>query len=417
MKQLSTVDLESPWLILAPHLLYPTRNGGDISVDRLAKSLSLFASYVDLIATDRICRFKDGKLESETFYTNRHRSKARAALQTIWFNDHYFKQKFNTTSFLNRSKVCLSNTAYKNIFFSYLSTASLVEYSLQQQPNRLHLVFTQNDEFRWFINIQQRTNNPLIGFTALLSRKWLHKLLRKHENNLLLLHVSDEDEAGFRAYYPNHLGVRMSIGVDEQHSLPAVTAVKDSSEGVRLIFVGSLSMKMNVDGLVNFSTTYFPKLRQALPFMVEVVVVGSNPTEEVVSLCQQMGWKLHQNVTDEQLQNLFVNADFSLMPFTYTNGAKLKLLNSLAHGVPFLGTENAGQQLTELPQNCLANNEPQAWVDHIMAVRSRGDFIETDRASLVEFASQYSWDTVTKQLLDRIANFSSKELYSIPPNL
>lgn len=408
-------DKNSPWLILAPHLTYPTWNGADVSIDRMACSISRLVPYVDLIAADRIYRFKFGKIEEEIYFKNKHRSKSFAAFRAIILNDHYFGQRFNTPAFLLHSKNYLAKQDYRTIVFSYLTTSSLIANSKKYNPDRLHMVWTHNDEFRWFADMQRKTKNPLISLTAHFAQKWLYRFLENNEKDLLLLHVTDEDWQGFLRIRPNHRAMRVSIGVDVQYHLPLPdhSMRRSKDEPIRLMFLGSLYMKMNEDAIMNFAEVYFPALKNKLPFSIEVRIVGSNPTKQISDLCQRLGWKLHKNVSDDELKNLFISSDFSLMPFKYTNGAKLKLLHSLAHGLPFLGTKTVSGELMNFPDTCLTADSPDEWVEHIKSIRDREDRFEHDRELLLQYANKYSWDTASTKLFKELVSYSSLPLAQI----
>ena len=77
-----------------------------------------------------------------------------------------------------------------------------------------------------------------------------------------------------------------------------------------------------------FAKQYAPALRERFGDALSVNVVGSSPSRQVQALCEQQGWALHPDVTEEEMDRHFRSATFSLLPFAYATGAKLKLLKS-----------------------------------------------------------------------------------------
>src|SRR4028119_1209634 len=131
---------------------------------------------------------------------------------------------------------------------------------------------------------------------------------------------------------------------------------------VRFLFVGSLGVNINLDAIEFFKKDFYPLLKAEVGGDLEVLVVGSNPSAKVSRLCKDMGWMLHPDVSDEELTRLYRTATFSILPFRYATGSKLKLLQSLANGVPYLATHVLRDQVEEVMYPCLISSEPEEWL-------------------------------------------------------
>jgi hypothetical protein len=392
------VNTARPGLVLAPHLQYPLRNGSDISLDRLARHLSSDLPYIVLIGEDNIVRFEGGDEIERIVYKNGIRSKPVAALRTVAFRSHFFLEKFVTRSFEKVARLHLANPEYGTVMSSYISTADLVVSSGEAAERRL-LIWTHNDEFKWFRDLQ-KSGNPFVRLASKLSEQWLHNFFDRHQEEFIFLHVTEADHAGFAAYHPEHPAAVIPIGVDVEVSDPP--ALAPGSVPVRLFFVGSLSMKMNLDALSHFADRYLPPLRHRFGEALEVMIAGSNPAPAVQQLCQSHGWSLHPNVSDEELRRLFLNATFSILPFPYATGAKLKLLNSLAHGVPFLATERISAQEETCVYPSLIADDPTEWLARIEVVRKEG-ISPSDRERILNVARQYSWAESARRITGLLA--------------
>lgn len=165
------------------------------------------------------------------------------------------------------------------------------------------------------------------------------------------------------------------------------------------MFVGSLGVKINPDALELFKRAFFPALKKELEEDLEVLIVGSNPSKRVKKLCEDAGWKLHPNVSDQELERIYSTSMFSILPFGYTTGSKLKLYNSLAHGVPYLATSELRNQAEDAAYPCLISSDPKEWSERVRNVSRKGITAE-ERASLINQAQRYSWESIARRMFD-----------------
>lgn len=374
-------------IFLAPHLVYPPRHGADIYVERLARHLSQFRGQTHLLGASELLIYHEGNLVDQQPYPGGFRAKSSAALRTLARGSHYYVEKFLTPAFRTRAAHLLTQHPTNPVICSYLATASL----LQDLPWRgASLTLTQNDEIAWFSHQVRSFKNPLQKAVAWLSARWVKKFLRQHGATLTLAHITEADQAAYETYCPGHRSLLVPAGVDIAPLLPLT--LPDGT--IRLVFAGSLSMRMNADALQFFKDRFWPVL-STLPG-IEMTVMGSAPLPEIRALCLASGWQLLPDLPDDAFRAALSRAHFSVLPFPYTTGAKLKLLTSLAAGVPVLATPN----MNILPgQNFSPNlyaDDPQAWQNHLQRYAQGVD--EPTRAACYRYASQYSWEAIARKL-------------------
>jgi hypothetical protein len=399
-------DPASPCLVLAPHLEYPTRNGADILIDKKWAQFSKHVPFVDIIGKDAIRKYTNGKLVGNKLYKNTSISKTKAAVSTLLTRNHYLLQKNLTSDFIRTALPYLANPKYKTVVLSFIWTAALTD-NLPLMGARLYCVETHNDELRCYENLKNSTNNPLAQKVAYHSGRWSETFLRRHESDFLYLHVSDADQRSYLDYLPNHASLVVPIGVDEVAVEPFRQCDPVPSEKVRLIFVGSLGVQMNLDALRYFRKRFYPLLRKSFGRNLEVLVVGSTPSKGIVRLCDDSGWTLHQDVSEQELRRLYRTATFSILPFPYTAGAKLKLLGSLAHGVPYLATSNMRDQTQDVPYPCLASDDPERWISHVQEVRRNGISNDSQDA-LLRVAQRFSWSAVASRMFESLISYEER---------
>jgi glycosyltransferase involved in cell wall biosynthesis len=389
-------------LVLAPHLEYPARNGGDILIDKKWSRLSVYVPFVDIIGKDTITRYEGGRLVKSVHYTNTHVSKTMAAFSTLAKRSHYLLEKNVTKSFMEKAQLYLAKPEYKTVVCSFIWTAAAVTDAPEIEGG-LYCVETHNDEIEWFENLRRSSTNPLAKLTAYFSEKWAWSFLNKHGSDFVFFHVSKADQEGYLRRFPDHRSYVVPTGVDEvSRELPWQEDLVPSGK-VRLLFVGALGVKINLDAIEFFKEDFYPLLKGGLGGDLEVLVVGSNPSDKVSRLCREMGWMLYPDVSDEELRRLYRTSTFSILPFRYTAGSKLKLLHSLANGVPYLATLALRDQIEEVVYPCLISGDPEEWLDHIQKVRRKG-ITNGDRAALMNHARKYSWASVARQTFQLLSH-------------
>ena len=129
--------------------------------------------------------------------------------------------------------------------------------------------------------------------------------------------------------------------------------------------------------------------------------MGSTPLPETVALCEREGWLLRPDVSEEEMDARFRDATFSLLPFAYATGAKLKFLKSLAYGVPVLSTASVGAQADLVVPPSLMSDDAHAWAGHAASVRASG-ISQADRDRLRALARANSWDATATHVLAEI---------------
>jgi hypothetical protein len=389
-----------PLLVVAPHLMHPARNGADISLERIARYSSLQADHVDLIGCSSIRRYSSGGLVCEQLFENSLRPKAVAGIRTVLLRSHYFRERFNTPEIEAVVRRHLTGREYGTVLASFLTSACLLP---EPQASQRRLIWTHNDELEWFKNITAIAANPMTRMVAAQSLRWLHRRLAQLVGHATLLHVSESDRAGFEAVLPNHSNLVVAVGADLDPESPL--ALHRECDPVVLTFVGGLAVQMAFDALDHFHSVIEPSIREQFTSRLQVRVVGSSPAPAIRRLCAKAGWELRADVSDESLSQLLRETTFTILPFPYSNGIKLKLLRSLGSGVPFISTRACRPPGFKVPAGCCFADEPKEWCETISNWLDRADRNEV-REELRLLAQDYSWPSVVTRMWDDVGRKS-----------
>jgi len=379
-------------LVVAPHLMLPTHMGHDIYIEKIARHLSCHSRFVDLVCCQAIRRYRNGEIESEVLYSNQMRGKIFACIRTLFLRTHYLHERIITPSVLRVIQNQVEKEAYGIVLASYLVTLVCLLNS-----GKKFAVFTHNDEFKMYMDIAQQSANPLVHLVAKQSLGWLRREISRLAQVSVFLHISSNDRDGYERALPGHKCLITGVGTDLDESPQWGSAPLDAP--VILSFVGSLGVQMAVDALNNFYIHFYPQLHSAFGPRLKVRIVGSQPGTAIQKLCQTAGWELHKDVSDFVLSQLLCESTFTILPFSYSNGVKLKLLRSLGSGTPFLSTTVSRPPNFATPLGCCFSDNVEDWTAAIRFWLSQPDRFAM-RQRLYDQAKANSWP----RIVDRLAN-------------
>jgi glycosyltransferase involved in cell wall biosynthesis len=112
---------------------------------------------------------------------------------------------------------------------------------------------------------------------------------------------------------------------------------------MRMIFLGSLDWRPNLDGLDRFVKTAFPQIVAAEP-TASLEIVGRNPPDWLVNLADNHPRiELHANVPDV-IPHLS-SAGIMIVPLRIGGGSRLKIIEAAANGLPVVSTRIGAEGL------------------------------------------------------------------------
>jgi sugar transferase (PEP-CTERM/EpsH1 system associated) len=131
---------------------------------------------------------------------------------------------------------------------------------------------------------------------------------------------------------PTHV---VENGVDADYFHPCQKTVRREQE---LVFVGALDYRPNVDGLMEFCDTVWPRILQRIPGAT-LQIVGRRPTRAVQRLALREGIQLHANVPD--VRPHLNGATAAIAPLRIARGVQNKILEALACQTPVIASPDA----------------------------------------------------------------------------
>ena len=384
-------------LILAPHLEFPLENGADILVgNRIDGFLKTFEN-VTIIGNGFVSTYFQSRNIKTIRFKNSFLTKNMSALRTIFTNKSYLYNKFLTSRFLRRiQKDDIANIHYDVVYYSFIHTADACSSFFKKV--KLQIIETHNDDVVWYSNLLKNSNNLLSKLVSYKSILYTKRFLSNSNEKFIYIALNDNDKLGYLDYISESNLWLIPGGIKIPEKVTLSRSVKKNE--IKLIFVGSLNVKMNYDALHYFSRNFHKHIINAIKTKVTVNIAGRNPTDKIKKLCSEYSWVLSPNVSDSELSNLLGNSDFMILPFPYTTGTKMKLLEAFSHNLPILATKIISKQinLTRFKQYSFGifSDSASGWIQCI------NNFSKTN--NLKDIAEEYSSENVNKLLFENIIN-------------
>ena len=165
-----------------------------------------------------------------------------------------------------------------------------------------------------------------------------------------------------------------------------------------LLFVGTTQVDANRDGLLWFVNEVLPLIAEKVPDAT-LRIVGGSPPPEIEELGRRPNVVVTGYVPDVAVE--MARAAVFVVPLhTAGGGTRLKILESLAYGVPTVSTTIGAEGLDLEPgEHLLVGDDPPEFARQVVALladRQLGDRIRRGGRSAVEEA--YSWQAVGGRL-------------------
>lgn len=184
-------------------------------------------------------------------------------------------------------------------------------------------------------------------------------------------------------------------GVDPQYFTP-----RPDPGGRTLLFCGILDGYSNRDAMRYFFDAIWPRLvlRQS---DTNIYIVGRTPPEWLRKIGAR-DQRVHVTGFVPDVRPYFSKATACVCPVRDGGGTRLKILDSLAMGVPVVATSFAASGLSlNHGEHLLLADTPDAFADSIERVLSNASLRESLSAAGLEIVERvYSWDAIGRSLLD-----------------
>lgn len=166
----------------------------------------------------------------------------------------------------------------------------------------------------------------------------------------------------------------------------------------RLLFVGSLDWRPNLDGLSQFLDVAFPAIREIEP-RVELQIVGRKPPRWLVDRANATAnVDLQADVQD--VRPFYEHAGLMIVPLRVGGGSRLKILEAASMGIPVVSTDVGAEGLNLIPgKHYIAADSIASMVEPVLrAIEDNHESAEMTAAARQQVQEFYDWDALANKL-------------------
>ncbi len=181
-------------------------------------------------------------------------------------------------------------------------------------------------------------------------------------------------------------------------------------ESPRFVFVGSMDYYPNIDAVESFVETVWPTVRRNIAG-AQLTVVGARPGQRILRLQGREGISVTGTVSD--VRPFYWGATASLVPLRTGGGTRLKILESMAAGVPVVSSPLGAEGLEVADGREILLAEPGAasdWTNHLVTLwRDRDSHQRLAAAGKACAQSIYDWPILGTKLAGIYSRWLSHE--------
>jgi polysaccharide biosynthesis protein PslH len=321
-------------LYFSPRDCWPLTTGARIRDYQLAKHLALRADvhYAGLCAAGDSpakappdCGFEQSVLSREKAYSTANLLRGLAGPLPVTV--------LNYTSQRIKKDIArlLENGRFDSVQLEGVHLVEYVALIRKLSPQTRIVADWHNIESEIMWRYSETAGNPLRKLMALRTAP----LIERAENRLLRTSdahtvVSGRDREKLSSRYPGANITLVPNGVDVAY-YSSVTQVEKPRE---ILFVGSMDYHANVEAVTWFVSKVWPILKASIPDLA-FRIVGRDPSAEVLALAAP---DVLVTGTVDDIRPFYARAAATVVPLRVGGGTRLKILESMAAGVPVVST-------------------------------------------------------------------------------
>jgi hypothetical protein len=342
--------LETSVLTVAPMCYYPPIEGASKRIVEITDAIAGHGYRNVLLGKDFVYDAPGPVRRLELLWA-RERCRSMYGIEALLTLGHYNETKHCKKRWLDVMLGDLEAIAFDAIYVHFLYAYPFFKEYCRGKPL---LIDTANSEWQWYDRYAESSRNPLVKLLCHTSKRRVDHVMEMLPAGTVMVHCSESDLEDYRAARPDlcHLHVPHGFKGSARKRFTSPDGGRK-----RLLFFSSLSGKMNRDALAYFAESFWPVLKD----VATLTVAGSHPSREIRELCSAQGWVLRPNLSDDEVVGAFDAADFSILPYEYGVGGKLKLNEACGRGIPVLCTPAGACGQANLPEFVTISDSPERW--------------------------------------------------------
>jgi glycosyltransferase involved in cell wall biosynthesis len=247
-----------------------------------------------------------------------------------------------------------------------------------------------NAYFKMWERYAQLPGNPVMRAVAYMESRRVKKYETAVSNNTDLSFAAPNDalELAKAGASKDKLHNTFHLGDDQQLQLPELQYAHTEK---KLMYVGFLGWEPNSQGLLWFIEKVWPKLVEGHPDL-QLDIVGKGPGQRLQDAAAKWtGITLKGFVPD--LQKIYNSSRVSVAPLMFGSGMKVKILDSMARGMPTVTTSVGAEGIdVEHGTHILIADEPAkmaTYIDQLLNDLDLWLYLQKNSRALI--TERYTW--------------------------
>jgi glycosyltransferase involved in cell wall biosynthesis len=383
-------------LLIAPFFPYPLTSGGAIRVWNFIRAfgrhhdltlISFYPIYMETIALPEVRRYLKSAyavshgehpvpgMEAVTALVHE-----RFSVDIVDIVRHIPTRMFDAAAFFQ---------IHMSAYLAYIDTPYLMLDEQNIESDLAKQVASKAVEGPSVTENFQRASDA-DGLDAYERRLW------RHFNIVSAVSQADKAVIEQRSGRSPHDTLLIDNGTDYTRMTPRARPDTDT-----VLFLGTLNYYPNIDAVFYFASEILPYLRRRHP-TVKVLIAGRTPREDVIDVCRQHAMTLIDS--PDSVPPVMWQSSATIVPLRYGGGTRLKILDSMALGVPVVSTTLGAAGLRGADgEHLLIRDDPLAFADAVHDVLSQRELWQKlSRSGRRLTVEHYNWDRLWSPLETRV---------------
>ena len=164
----------------------------------------------------------------------------------------------------------------------------------------------------------------------------------------------------------------------------------------KILYMGNMLYRPNIEAVIYFINTIFPVLNRMYPGL-SFCVAGANIPQQILDISDSRNIECIESPPDMSV--IAEKCSVSVVPLFMGSGTRIKILHSMAMGIPVVSTSLGCEGLAVIDEDhLLVRDDPESFAEAIIRIRSDRilrDKLRINGRRLVK--QEYNWHNIFRQ--------------------
>ena len=201
--------------------------------------------------------------------------------------------------------------------------------------------------------------------------------------------VSQEDKQELDSRCPTGKTLIVKNGIDTKNILPV-----DNSNSSKMLFMGTISYYPNIDAILYFVEAILPEIRKHNNDNF-FCIAGRKPPSNIQALTKSDS-SIEVIANPEDMSEVARQCQMTVVPLRLGGGTRIKILHSMAMGLPVVSTSVGSEGLEVIDGvHLLIRDNPQEFAEAVLEINSNPELREKLRTNGRKIVKEkYDWENI-----------------------